>query len=278
MRHRVRLAVLSATLMLPTIASPKAMTGPSKVLRVEREVVKPGKSIAHTKWETAWSRALEAAKYSDHVLALTSMTGPSEVWFVSGYASLADMQKANEASGANAAATAGSDKYLPAESEYLQDGRSMILTFREDLSYSTGRPLSEVRFMSVTRILVRLGHAAEFVEARAAVKAAHEKAKLPDGFAIYQVADGMPVGTFYLFAGRKSLTELDDAAKVHADLAYQAALGADWPKRNAALVQAYETSTDVNLFAMSPGMSVVPKEWIAADPFWKPKAAPKKAP
>jgi hypothetical protein len=251
MDHRVRLAVLSATLALPGIASPQAMTGPAKVLSVGREIVKPGKSTLHAKWETAWARALEAAKYSDHFIAMASVTGPNEVWFMSGYNSLEEMQKAYDASDANAAVAAVTDRYLPAESEYLQDGRSMILTLREDLSYSTGRAMSELRFVSVTRLLVRPGHAAEFVEARAAVKAA---------------------------AGRKSLTELDDAAKVHADPTYLAALGADWTKRNAALVQAYEASADTDLFSVSPGMSVVPKEWIAADPFWKPKAPPKKSP
>jgi hypothetical protein len=146
----------------------------------------------------------------------------------------------------------------------------MILTARPDLSYSTGRPLSDMRFVSATRILVRPGHAAEFVEARTAIKAAHEKAKLPDGYAIYQVADGMPGGTFYLLATRKSLSELDDAQKVHTDPAYVAALGADWTKRNAALVAAYETSTDVNLFSVNVEMSIAAKEWK--------EAAPKKAP
>src|ERR1039457_1892644 len=68
MDHRIRLAVFSATLALPGIASPQAMTGPAKVLSVGREIVKPGKSTLHAKWETAWARALEAAKYSDHFI------------------------------------------------------------------------------------------------------------------------------------------------------------------------------------------------------------------
>jgi hypothetical protein len=278
MRHTLKLAAFAAALVAPVIVSPQAMTGPAQVLRIGREIVKPGKDGAHTKWETAWSRAIEAAKYPGTFIALTAMTGSNEAWFVWGYPSLAAMQKENETADASATLTAIGDRYSAAESEYLQDGRTMILTRRDDLSYSTSRPLSEMRFLSATRILVRPGHTAEFVEARTAVKAAHEKAKLPDGYGIYQVVDGMPGGTYYLFAARKSLSEVDDGAKIHNDPAYLAALGADWTKRNAALVAAYETSAETNLFSVSPGMSSVPKEWVAADSYWKPKATAKKAP
>ena len=278
MDYRLKLAMMSAALALPTMAAAQAMNAAPKVLLVGREVVKPGKDLAHTKSETAWSRANEAAKYTGTYLALAAMTGPNEVWFVSPYNSLAEMQKANEANEASAAVSAINDRYLPPESDFLQDSRSMILTLREDLSYATGISPSEFRFMTVGRMLVRPGHTTEYVEARKAVKAAHEKAKLPDGYAIYQALDGMPGGTFYILAGRKSLAEVDDAPRVHADPAYQAALGADWTKRSDVLVAAFETSTQNDLFAVNPAMSSVPKEWIAADSYWKPKPPAKKAP
>jgi hypothetical protein len=273
----MRLAAMSIALVLPTTVRAQAMTGPAPILVVGREVVKPGKAIAHAKWEAAWSRSLEAAKSPLTIVGLTALDGPNEVWFVLPYGSLADMQKSNEAGDANPALAAVAEKYVPAESDFLTDMRSMILTYRADLSYQTGRPISEMRYVTVQRILVRAGHNAEFVEARTAVKAAHEKAKLPDGFAIYS-ANGMPAGTFYVLAARKSLAEVDDNAKTHQDPAYQAALGADWTKRNAALVAAYEQSSDLSIFAASPAMSVVPKEWKDADPFWKPKEPAKKAP
>ena len=281
MSHRikiVRLSVLSAAIVLPSIAGAQAMTSPAPVLQIGREVVKPGKIAAHAKLEAAWSRGLEAAKYPTTFVALTSMSGPHEVWFVSPWASLAAMQKANDEFDANTILSAIDEKYAPAEIDYLQDWRVMTLMLREDLSYSTGKPITDMRFASVTRVLVRAGHTAEFVEARTAIKAAHEKAKLSDGYAVYQATLGMPSGTYYILAARKSLTEVDDNAKTHADPAYMAALGPDWMKRNAALVQAYEASSDVNLFAVSAAMSVVPKEWGAADPFWKPKALPKQVP
>jgi len=277
MNHRTRLAVASVALVLPAIMSAQAMTGPAPILTVQRETVKPGKGIAHAKWETAWSRALETAKFPGTIVGLAALDGPNEVWFVSAYGSLADMQKTNDANDAIAAVTAVTEKFLPAESDFLQDNRNMILTYRDDLSYQTGRPITEMRFLTVQRILVRAGHNAEFVESRAAIKQAHEKAKMPDSYAIYS-ANGMPAGTFYVLAARKSLTELDDNAKTHQAADYTAALGPDWVKRNAALVAAYEQSSDQSIFAASPAMSVVPKAWHDADAFWKPKAAVKKTP
>ena len=277
MSHRTRLALASVALVVPGLVGAQAMTAPAPILAVGRETVKPGKGIAHAKWEAAWSRALEAAKLSGSIVALSAVDGPNEVWFVSPYASLADMQKLSETNDANPAIAAVTEKYLPAESDFIQDGRSMILTYRPDLSYPTARPITDMRFVTVQRILVRAGHMAEFVEARTAAKEAHEKAKMPDSFAIYS-ANGAPSGTFYVLAARKSLTELDDNPKIHQDSAYTAALGADWTKRSAALVAAYEQSSDVSIFAVSPSMSVVPKEWYDADAFWKPKAPVKKVP
>jgi hypothetical protein len=275
MKLRIGFALLSAGLALPAIASAQTPPATQGVLTIFRETVKPGKDAAHTKSETAWSRAVEMAKSQSHFVAMTAMTGPNEVWFVSGYGSLAEMQKVNEA---NAAVTAVNEKYGAAESDYLQDGRQINLISRPDLSYSTGRPIWEMRFLTAQRILVRPGHTAEFVEARTAIKAAHEKAKLSDGYAIYQVTSGMPGGTYYLFSARKSLAELDDNTKTHSDPAYQAALGPDWVKRNDALVQGYMASTESDIFAMSPAMSSAPAEWIKADAYWKPKAPAKKAP
>lgn len=286
MRYRMSLAATAAALAIPIIAGAQTMTaaapvlnGAAPVLAIGREVIKPGKGPAHTRLETAWSRSLEAAKYAQGFVALTSMSGPNEVWFVSPYASLDAMQKANEAYDANPAMMAISEKYVPAEVEFLADGgRSMILTLRPELSYSNGRALSDMRFLTVQRIQVRAGHAAEFTESRTAIKAAHEKAKLSDGFAVYQATSGMPGGTFYVLATRKSLAELDDNTKTHADPAYQAALGVDWLKKNALLVQAYEASSDNNVFAVNPAMSVVSKEWKDADAFWRPKLVAKKTP
>ena len=56
-------------------------------LQIYREQVKPGRVAEHSQWETGWPAAFERAKAPFTSLALASMTGPQEVWYVSPFAS-----------------------------------------------------------------------------------------------------------------------------------------------------------------------------------------------
>ena len=53
-----------------------------KFMHVFREQIKPGRSGEHAKWEAGWPAAYEKAKSPYHYIALQSITGPSEVWYV----------------------------------------------------------------------------------------------------------------------------------------------------------------------------------------------------
>jgi hypothetical protein len=69
---------------------------PAKVLQIIREEVKPGKAAAHEKVEAGWPRAFAKAKWPTHYLAIQSMSGPTEAWFLVGYPSLAAWEKENQ--------------------------------------------------------------------------------------------------------------------------------------------------------------------------------------
>jgi hypothetical protein len=282
MKTRLPLYTLVGALAAPmSLLAQAAPMGPPPIAQIFREVVKQGKGAAHEKLETAWSRALENAKYPVNFIAISSLTGPSEAWFLSGYASWAEYEKANNAINASAALAAVDAKYRPQEEDMLTDSRGMLARYRDSLSYLPGNePLGVNRYFSITRIQIRPGHVGEFEEARKMIKAAHEKAKLSDGFVIYEVTSGAPAGTFLIFVARKTLAELDQAAQIHGP-AYQAALGGDSAqKKLAALASSGTITAETNQFAFSPGMSFPSKETVAADPaFWTPKpatAAPKK--
>jgi hypothetical protein len=60
---------------------------PPKVLQIFVESVKPGKGAAHEKVETGWPAAFRKAKWPSHYLAMTSMSGPGEAWYLGGYES-----------------------------------------------------------------------------------------------------------------------------------------------------------------------------------------------
>jgi hypothetical protein len=281
MHCSARLSLFACLTMIPTVlpAQGTAEAPAFNVLRVYRETVKPGKGAAHDAHETAWARAMAAAKNPDPYLAITAMSGAPESWYLSAYLTWADYEKANQAGEAPALAAIGK-QFGSQEGEYLSDGRAMVLTYRADLSYGGPADLPASRYFTITRVSVRPGHDAEYEENRKMVKAAHEAGKLADKYSMWQAAAGAPAGTYFIFVARKSLAEIDQGAAIHGD-AYRAALGGpDAMKKMAANAAAAIISSQTDHFAFAPQQSNAPAEWVTTDPaYWKLKApAPKKTP
>jgi hypothetical protein len=260
--------------VVPAAAQPAAPPVPPKVLQIFREEVKPGKTTAHQKVEVGWPKAFAQAKWPTYYMAATSVTGPSEAWFITGYPSYAayeaDQQNLEKAT----ALFAETQRLSALDGELLTQGRSMLAAYRDDLSYNTGVNLAKMRYFTITTVRVRPGHDAEFVEARKTVKAAHEKAGLADPAVIYQVTAGAPAATYLVIVPRASLEELDRSEAIHGD-AYRQALGGEaGQKRLAELQSSALISSESNHFAFSPAMSYSSPQLVAGDPaFWTPKPA-----
>ena len=82
---RLSLALGTLVFLSPlyqALAQPPTSPSPPKVLRIYREEVKPGKVAAHEKVEVGWPQAFTKANYAVHYLAMTSMAGPYEAWFI----------------------------------------------------------------------------------------------------------------------------------------------------------------------------------------------------
>jgi hypothetical protein len=276
---RSYLRILPFALAVTSPAALLAQTPPpaNNVFTIFRESVKIGKGDAHDAHETAWARAMAATKDPVPFIAMTNLTGPAEIWYMSAYPTWADYEKAND--GISAAAKAVGKQYRPAETEYLNDGRTMILRPRTELGYGGPADLPNMRYISVTRVSVRPGHTSEYEEGRKMAKAAHEAAHLTDSYSVWEVTSGAPAGTFYQFVARKSLAEIDAGATIHGP-AYIAALGGDsGQKKLAALTSAAVISQETDHFEFTPSQSVAPPAWITANPgYWKPKAATPKKP
>jgi hypothetical protein len=70
------------------------MNVPPKVLVINREILKPGKGgAAHQKTESAFLRAMAAAKDTEYYLGMDALSGPSRSLFFTGYDSFADWEK-----------------------------------------------------------------------------------------------------------------------------------------------------------------------------------------
>jgi hypothetical protein len=253
---------------------------PPKVLVVQREFVKPGKSGApHMKTESAFVQAMTAAKWPTHYLGMDSMTGPSRSLFLVGYDSFAAWEKDNLATQKNATLWAAIDRALVADGELLSSYDASALAYREDLSLRPNQNYAQMRYFEIIRFKVRQGHDKDWDALVKMYMDAYGKATPAVHWATYQSVDGADNGGVYVvFNGLKSLSEVDagfgDSKK------FEAELGEDGMKKLADLTAACVEDVQTNLFSFNPSLSYSSDDWVKADPgFWKTKApAPAKAP
>ena len=262
---------LSVAGMVPVFAQ-EAPVGPPPVLNIIREMIKEGKSAAHEKTESEFARAYRKAKFPLHYLALTSMSGASEVWFLDAYPSFAAWEQyQNE-----------QDKEpLKSELEMAEShdgplrepGRSMWAVYRKDMSY---RPetlnVGKTRFVTIGTYRVRLGHDEDMRAGAKAILEAYQKGNIDATLLCYQVVEGAPSGTYLFFSTMDSLKAMDDMPARQRALAE--AMGADNYRQLMKGSGDTFVSIDSNLFSVSPAMSYVAKATAEQDPeFWNPKPA-----
>ncbi len=275
MKNRLLCAVtvvgcLLGVSVLPAVA--QQAPPPPNVLQIFREEVKPGKNAAHERHETGWPRAFAKANSSTYYIAMTSMTGPNEAWYLTGYDSLAAWEKDNQANDHNPALSAELQELSTLDGDMLSGVRSVVASFQKEMSYmGSTTPMGQMRYLYVTTVRVRPGHQDEYAEINKILREAHAKAGIAERWSVFQVNMGMPRGTYLMIQPLKSLAEVDDFARTHGD-AFQAAIGEEGSKKLRELSSAAILSTQTDIFAFSPKMSYPPKEWVDADPaFWAPK-------
>src|SRR5690348_13874190 len=80
---RCLLTALVVTCASLALADGGLPTAQPKRLTIIREFVKPGMGPAHARNEAGWPAAFAKAKSPDFYIALTSMTGAPEAWYLS---------------------------------------------------------------------------------------------------------------------------------------------------------------------------------------------------
>lgn len=269
--------VLAALCGLAVPSAAQAQTGgtippPPKVLQIYREIVKPGHGPAHAKTEAGWPAAFEKASWPSHSLAMTSMSGPNEAWFMSGWDSFAAYEKDMLDIEKNSALDAEMARLSTVDGEHLSNMFLMFATYREDLSYRAPVNIPQMRYFQVVTYRVKPGRAADFVAGTKLSLANHEKLNMDEHWAMYQVVSGAPGGTYLQFIPLKSLADIDAGREMHGK-AYDDAMGDENRKKMADLTNASIESTTSVIFRFSPKMSYPSKEWTMADPFWVRPAA-----
>jgi len=258
-------AVLAQGQALPT-------TQPA-IVTIYREQVKTGRAADHERIEAGWPAAFAKAKSTGYYLAMTSLTGTPEAWFLQPYASNAAIGDEMKMINGDTALSAELARLARADAEVIDNLRIIQTRARPDLSHGAFPDLTKVRFWEVTTFRVRPGHAADFEAAAKAYGAAVDRAGTGASYRIYEVMAGLTGGnTYYVFSSVTSYAEFD-AMEANGQKTWQS-LTAD----EQATMQKFSNealfNSETNRFALNPTMSYVAPETRATDPaFWMPKRA-----
>jgi len=254
-----------------------------KFLHVIREQVKVGRSADHSRYEAGWPAAFEKAKFPDSYIALEAVTGPSEVWYVSPYASQAAYGESMARQNADPVLSAETERLSRGDAEFVSETTAIEAVARPDLSHGTFPDLALMRFWEIGTFRVKPGHGEEFEAAVKAYAAAAGRSAPNASWRTYEVVAGAPDGTFLFFSSVASFGDFDKA-RGEGEATWK---GLTYEERSAneKLFSDGTVSSWSNRFRLDPRQSYVPAETRQKDPsFWMPKppakavAAPKKKP
>ena len=252
--------------------NPDGTSNPPKVLEIQREFLKPGKQGSlHEKSESAFVRAMEAAKWPEHYFAMNSMSGESRALFIVGYDSFADFEKDNTAMEHDKTLSAAFDRAIIADGDLLSRFDTSIWTYDEDMSLRGAVKIAQMRYIELDEFVVKPGHRHDWVELVNLYKKGF--ANVPDAhWATWEMAYGTSDSAAYLVAiPMRSLSEVDQNIADQSKL--REALGEDGMKKLAELSAACIASENSQLFEMAPKMSYPPAAWAEQNPgLWKQKA------
>ena len=234
-----------------------------------REEVKAGRGADHAKHEAGWPAAFEKAKSPDYYLALTSMTGPSEAWYLiptESHATIAETMKREDKDPVLSAELA---RLAARDAEFINAVRVVQAVARPDLSIGQFPDLTKVRFYQVTTYTVRQGPTDKFDALSKAYGNARKRVAPDSSYRVYSVIAGLPSPTYLVFSTVEDYAKFDQTMADHA-----ATLGAATAEEKAEFDKYGDiiVRTETNRFRLDPVQSYVSKETRAQDPeFWLPK-------
>ena len=251
--------------------------GPPKVLVIQREWIKPGKSgSVHQRTESAFVNAMVAAKWPTHYFAASSMSGKPRVLFFVGYPSFDAWEKDNHAMDKNTTLSTAFDKASIADAEAVSEFQQDVLLYDPELSLHVGDIVHD-RYFEISRWVVKPGHRGEFLELVKMYVDGYGKVSQHANWATFESVYGQDNGGVYIAVSKMaSLAENDQFWGD--DKKFADAMGPDKMKKIRELTAASVESTMTNLYEFKPSMSYPDDSWIKEDSFWKPKAPAAKKP
>ena len=256
------------TLLLAGSLAAQSM-GPPPYIQIFREQVKFGRAGAHVQTEAGWPRAFGRGKIKNNYIALTSMYGPSEAWFVEGHESVAEIEAINKAIAAAPGLEAELDRLGQVDAANVSGADAILARFVPDASNPGEVKLGEIRFWEITIFRVRPGKEANFFEGANVFKSVVQQAKVNAPWASFEVQAGIPGPTYLVFSPHTTLAEIDQSTGNGA--AIMKAMNEETMKKLGTVSEGFISVQNL-VFSVSPEMSYPTAEWVASDPaFWNRK-------
>jgi len=254
-----------------TLAQAQALpTSQPAMLTIYREQVKVGRGAEHERIEAGWPAAYAKAKSPNYYLAMTSLTGPNEAWFIAPFASNAAVADQMKLESSDTALAAELTRLYRADAEVLNDLRIIQASARPDLSHGAFPDLNKQRYWEITIFRVRPGHASEFEAAAKVYGAATDRAATGSSYRIFEVTAGLPEPTFLVFQSVESYAQFD-GVMANGQKTMQSLTAEEQATMKKFSTDALINS-ETNRFALNPTMSYVSAETRATDvAFWMPK-------
>jgi hypothetical protein len=246
-------------------------TSQPKFLNVVIEKVKIGRAAEHARHESGWPSAYEKAKSPQAYVALSSITGSPEVWYLTPFESHAALGETTRREEGDPVLSAELERLQKADAEFLTDIQMLQAAARPDLSYGAFPDVSKVRFYEISVFNVKPGHAGDFAAVAKNYAAAAAKAAPKMSWRTYEVMAGAPSGTYLVLSSFENFGELDQSMGDFERVAK--AFTADEILANQKFdAEALERPVVTNRYRLDPQQSYVARAVREKDPaFWMPK-------
>lgn len=244
-------------------------TSQPKYLQIIREEVKIGRDADHAKVESGWPAAFERAKSPDFYLAITSMTGANEAWFLIPQQSNAAAEATMKQQASDKQLSKELERLSKADADMVNNVRTLLASARTDISYGAYPDLGKQRFWEITMFRVRPGHEGQFDAAAKSYIASTKRASPNSSFRVYEIIAGMPGPTYLIFSSLTSYAAFD-AMTSDGEKIWTGMTADEMASMNKFSTEALVTA-ETNRFRLSPTMSYVPRAVRMSDPaFWTP--------
>lgn len=135
-------------LLLIVMATAYAQT--PQILQVYRDFLKPGSEASYAEMEAAVARICVEMKCPHPYLALESLTGPKEVWFLNGYSSQTEMDRVVRDYVGNSRLMAALKKAVENKKTLVQEPVEVLAAYRQHLGRSRPWHPGRGRFLVIT--------------------------------------------------------------------------------------------------------------------------------